>query len=119
MEAYGFDASWSDERRRLALIERCYDPITTARLTQLGVAEGWRCLDVGAGGGSISRWLRDQVGPDGEVVAVDLDTRFFEDEPGSRLVGATSWPTRSSQKPSTSSTAGCCFTTCATISSRP
>lgn len=82
MEGYGFDASWSDERRRLALIERCYDPITTSRLVQLGVGAGWRCLDVGAGGGSISRWLRDQVGPDGEVIAVDLDTRFFEDEPG-------------------------------------
>lgn len=82
MEGYGFDASWSDERRRLALIERCYDPITTSRLTQLGVGAGWRCLDVGAGGGSIARWLRDQVGPDGEVVAIDLDTRFFEDEPG-------------------------------------
>lgn len=82
MEGYGFDASWSDERRRLALIERCYDPITTSRLAQLGVGAGWRCLDVGAGGGSISRWLRDQVGPGGEVVAIDLDTRFFEDEPG-------------------------------------
>jgi SAM-dependent methyltransferase len=82
VEGYGFDASWSDERRRLALIERCYDPITTSRLSQLGVGAGWRCLDVGAGGGSISRWLRDQVGPDGEVVAIDLDTRFFEDEPG-------------------------------------
>jgi SAM-dependent methyltransferase len=82
MEGYGFDASWSDERRRLALIERCYDPITTSRLAQLGVGAGWRCLDVGAGGGSISRWLRDRVGPDGEVVAIDLDTRFFEGEPG-------------------------------------
>lgn len=82
MEGYGFDASWSDERRRLALIERCYDPITTARLSQLGVGAGWRCLDVGAGGGSISRWLRDRVAPGGEVVAIDLDTRFFEDEPG-------------------------------------
>lgn len=82
MEGYGFDASWSYERRRLALIERCYDPITTSRLVQLGVGAGWRCLDVGAGGGSISRWLRDQVGPDGEIVAIDLDTRFFEEEPG-------------------------------------
>ncbi len=82
MEGYGFDASWSDERRRLALIERCYDPITTSRLAQLDVGAGWRCLDVGAGGGSISRWLRDRVGPDGEVVAIDLDTRFFEGEPG-------------------------------------
>jgi 2-polyprenyl-3-methyl-5-hydroxy-6-metoxy-1,4-benzoquinol methylase len=82
MSEYGFDPSWSDERRRLELIERCYDPSTTSRLAELGVRPGWRCLDVGAGGGSIARWLRDQVGPDGKVVAVDLDVRFFEDEPG-------------------------------------
>jgi 2-polyprenyl-3-methyl-5-hydroxy-6-metoxy-1,4-benzoquinol methylase len=79
---YGFDPTWSDERRRLELIERCYDPATTSRLVQLGVRSGWQCLDVGAGGGSIARWLRDQVGREGKVVAVDLDTRFFENEPG-------------------------------------
>lgn len=79
---YGFDPSWSDERRRLALIERCYDPMTISRLTELGVGAGWRCLDVGAGGGSIARWLRDRVGPDGRVVAIDMDTRFVDNEPG-------------------------------------
>jgi SAM-dependent methyltransferase len=79
---YGFDPSWDDEQRRLSLIERCYDPMTFARLTDVGVGPGWQCADVGAGGGSVSRWLRDRVGPQGRVVAVDLDTRFFEDEPG-------------------------------------
>jgi 2-polyprenyl-3-methyl-5-hydroxy-6-metoxy-1,4-benzoquinol methylase len=79
---YGFDPSWSDERRRLELIERCYDPATTSRLAQLGIRRGWQCLDVGAGGGSIARWMRDEVGREGKVVAVDLDTRFFENEPG-------------------------------------
>jgi SAM-dependent methyltransferase len=82
VEGYGFDPSWSDERRRLALIEQCYDPMTIARLTALGVAPGWRCLDIGAGGGSVSRWLRDRVGADGRVVAMDLDTRFVDDSPG-------------------------------------
>jgi len=82
VDGYGFDPSWSDERRRLALIEQCYDPMTISRLTDLGVAEGWKCLDIGAGRGSIARWLRDQVGADGRVVAMDLDTRFFEGEPG-------------------------------------
>lgn len=82
MAGYGFDQSWSDEHRRLALIEQCYDPMTIAALTGVGVSAGWHCLDVGAGGGSISRWLRDRVGPDGRVVAVDLDTRFVENEPG-------------------------------------
>lgn len=82
MEGYGFDPSWSDERRRLALIEQCYDPMSTTRLDALGVAPGWHCLDIGAGGGSVSRWLRDRVGADGRVVAMDLDTRFVDGEPG-------------------------------------
>ena len=82
MGEYGYNPSWPDERRRLALIERIWDPVTTALLERLGVSAGWRCLDVGAGGGSIARWLRDRVGANGTVVAVDLDTRFFEGEKG-------------------------------------
>src|SRR4051812_10303747 len=82
MEAYGFDQAWADEQRRLALLEQVEDPFVTATLDRLGVAAGWRCLDVGAGGGSIARWLRDRVGTTGAVVAGDLDTRFFQDERG-------------------------------------
>jgi len=79
---YGFDPSWSDERRRLALIEQVYDPPTFATLEQLGVSAGWRCVDVGAGGGSVARWLSGKVGDQGRVVAVDLDTRFFDGDAG-------------------------------------
>ena len=82
MSNYGIDPSWGEEQHRLALIEKCYDPMTIARLTELGVAAGWNCLEAGAGGGSIARWLRDRVGPTGRVVAIDLDTRWFADEPG-------------------------------------
>ena len=39
---------------------------------------GWRCLDVGAGGGSLTQWLCERVGPRGSVVAVDADTRFLD-----------------------------------------
>lgn len=82
MEKYGFDKSWTEEQRRLGLIERCYDQATTARLARLGVSPGWKCLEVGAGNGSISRWMRDRVAPSGRVVALDLDTRFIDEEPG-------------------------------------
>jgi SAM-dependent methyltransferase len=53
------------------------DPWTVAHLDRLGVAEGWRCLDVGAGGGSVARWLADRVEPSGHVLATDLDTRWL------------------------------------------
>ena len=50
-----------------------------------GISSGWSCLEVGAGAGSIARWLAHQVGPTGRVVATDIDTRFFADAAGINL----------------------------------
>jgi SAM-dependent methyltransferase len=65
------------ERERLALLTQMADPITARRLSDLGVGPGWRCLDVGAGDGSMARWLADRVGPEGRVVATDINPRFL------------------------------------------
>jgi SAM-dependent methyltransferase len=67
------------ERQRLSLLEFIDDPWTTQHLTDLGLSAGARCLEVGAGGGSIARWMAEKVGPDGYVLATDLDTRFLDD----------------------------------------
>ena len=69
----------TEERRRLELLEECLDPITARSLDAIGVEAGWRCLEVGGGGGSVTRMLCDRVGPAGRVTAVDLDTRFLEE----------------------------------------
>jgi SAM-dependent methyltransferase len=71
----GVDAA--TEAGRLALLEQRFDSGTIRRLGDLGVRSGWRCLEVGAGHGSIARWLSDKVGPAGSVVAADIDTRFL------------------------------------------
>ena len=42
------------------------------------MGEGWSCLEVGAGGGSMAEWLCARVGPTGSVTATDLDTRFLD-----------------------------------------
>ena len=47
-------------------------PLMTA-LDRLGLREGWRCADVGAGGGDVSVALAEIVGRDGRVYAVDSD----------------------------------------------
>jgi SAM-dependent methyltransferase len=47
-------------------------PLATA-LDRLGVGLGWRCADVGAGGGDVSVALAEMVGRDGRVYAVDSD----------------------------------------------
>jgi SAM-dependent methyltransferase len=41
------------------------------------VGPGWRCLDVGAGDGSVARWLALRVAPEGRVTATDLNPRFL------------------------------------------
>lgn len=69
----------AEERRRLELLERCLDPLTTRSLGAIGVKPGWRCLELGGGGGSVTRMLCDRVGPAGRVAAVDLDTRFLDE----------------------------------------
>ncbi len=76
----GQEMSESDRRsvrEQLAAIERLEDPATIGYLERIGVAPGWRCLEVGAGAGSIARWLSDRVGPSGRVVATDVDLSFL------------------------------------------
>ncbi len=43
----------------------------------MGVGPGWRCLEVGAGAGSIARALSAVVGAGGSVLATDIDLRFL------------------------------------------
>ena len=58
------------------------DGFTFARLSTVGDLTGRRCLEVGAGGGSVARWLADQVGPTGHVLATDLNTRHLPTDAG-------------------------------------
>ncbi|CRK59488.1 putative methyltransferase [Alloactinosynnema sp. L-07] len=73
---YVFGTSFEREGERLRLGESLWDKGTKATLADLDVGPGWRCLEVGAGRGSIAAWL---AGRGAEVTAVDLDV--------SRLVG--------------------------------
>ena len=84
--AYVFDnAAVQEAGARFAALPALYDPGTVRHLTALGVGPGWRCLEVGAGGGSVARWLAERVGPTGEVLATDVDTRFLEPLAGPTL----------------------------------
>lgn len=64
-----------DELERLRLLEAWGDPDTHTVMRTIELASAWRCLEIGAGAGSIARWLADQC-TDGSVVAVDMDTRY-------------------------------------------
>lgn len=49
-------------------------PLQTA-IDRLQIGPGWKCVDVGAGGGDVSVALGKIVGPTGRVFAVDIDPK--------------------------------------------
>ena len=58
---------------RFAAFAAIFDPVTFRHLDGLGLAPGWRCWEVGAGGTSVVTGLADRVGPQGSVLATDID----------------------------------------------
>jgi SAM-dependent methyltransferase len=72
---YIYDQGFSEERTRLASIESLWDPGSRRVLDGLGIGAGWRCLEVGAGGGSLVEWMANRGAT---VLAIDIDTRFVE-----------------------------------------
>jgi SAM-dependent methyltransferase len=71
---YVFNPTWDRETERLETNEAIWDAGTIEHLTRLGVGAGWSCLEIGAGNGSVAEWLAGRVGPDGHVLATDLET---------------------------------------------
>lgn len=67
------------ERERLVHLAATLDPGTQRRMRALGIGRGWRCLEIGAAEGSMARWMAEQVGASGRVVAADIDLRFLAD----------------------------------------
>jgi SAM-dependent methyltransferase len=57
-------------------LEHIFDPLSRQRREL--VQPGWRCLDVGAGRGSIAIWLAERVGKNGHVVATDIDITYLK-----------------------------------------
>lgn len=77
---YVFEGAGHDlELERLRLLESAFDKGSQRFLLLTGLGEGMRCLEIGAGAGSIATWMGQVVGPKGSVAAVDIDTRFIGD----------------------------------------
>jgi SAM-dependent methyltransferase len=75
---YAFPHKATDESHRLHLLEQRLDPLTKRRVERLGISEGARCLEIGGGRGSITRWLSEVVGPSGHVTATDVEVDFLD-----------------------------------------
>ncbi|MFI8391965.1 class I SAM-dependent methyltransferase [Streptomyces sp. NPDC085540] len=79
-----FRPELAGEDDRIDLGALAYDDFTLARLRALGAGPGWRCLDVGAGTGTVARLLLERAGVS-EVLAVDRDTAFLRAHPAPGL----------------------------------
>jgi SAM-dependent methyltransferase len=74
---YVFDNAADETRDRFVGLEYYFDAGSFRHLDSLGVAPGWRCLEIGGGSGSVARWLSERVGDQGRVVVTDINTRFL------------------------------------------
>lgn len=69
-------STWAAER--LSALSELFNASTFRHMEDLGIASGWACWEVGAGGPSVVRWLADRVAPDGHVLATDIDVTWAD-----------------------------------------
>ncbi len=65
------------ELHRLRLLQEQLDPASIGVLTGCELPGSPRCLELGAGAGSMARWMAERY-PDGHVTAVDIDPRYLD-----------------------------------------
>ena len=92
MTTYSLGSSDPEIARLDAQAEFLREP-TRVLLASTGIAPGMRVLDLGTGLGHVAAAVADLVGPDGEVVGLDIDPRMLavarartEDLPNVRFV---------------------------------
>ncbi len=77
MAEYVLDNAERETEQRFASLEACWDPVTIVHFERIGVSDGWACLEVGGGGGSLGAWLGRRVGAEGRVLVTDIDPRWM------------------------------------------
>jgi ubiquinone/menaquinone biosynthesis C-methylase UbiE len=63
---------------RLHIQSKAMAPDTLAMLDQFGPMQGWACVDICCGPGGITDLLSALVGPNGQVIGLDMDAEFLE-----------------------------------------
>ncbi len=67
---------------RFRALAELFDAVTFRHVDALGIAPGWRCWEVGAGGPSVPRWLAGRTGRAGSVLATDIDVSWLPVDAG-------------------------------------
>ncbi len=81
-KGYLLDNRQREAGDRFAALSQLFDPVSFGHLERLGIAEGWRCWEIGAGGPGVASWMAQRVGPAGHVLASDIDTRWLPGDAG-------------------------------------
>jgi SAM-dependent methyltransferase len=82
---YLLDNRESEAGQRFDSLAALFNPVTFRHVEKLGIADGWRCWEVGAGGPSVAEWLGSRVGSSGHVLATDIDTSWTADAAGGNV----------------------------------
>jgi SAM-dependent methyltransferase len=61
---------------RFTAFATLFDPATFRHLDGLGLAPGWRCWEVGAGGTTVVTHMAERVGAGGHVLATDINVSW-------------------------------------------
>ena len=77
-DGYLLDDRQAEAGPRFDALGALFDASTFRHFEAVGVAEGWRRWEVGAGGPGVAAWLRERVGPRGRVPATDIDVSWTE-----------------------------------------
>ena len=72
------DSSYLLENRKIEAAQRftalsaLFDPVILRQFNACGVATGWQCWKVGAGGATLVRKIAELIGHSGRVLAIDI-----------------------------------------------
>jgi ubiquinone/menaquinone biosynthesis C-methylase UbiE len=83
---YLLDNKNSSAGQRFQALSSLFDRSTFRHLRDLGIAPGWRCWEVGAGGPTVVTWMARQAGPGGRVLATDIDLSWAAEGGGGPTV---------------------------------
>jgi hypothetical protein len=78
-DGYLLDNRQAQAGSRFAALAALFDQSTFRHFETIGVGRGWNCWEVGAGGPTVPAWLAARSGPDGRVVATDIDVTWLTD----------------------------------------
>lgn len=65
--------------QRFSALSALFDPVTLRQFDACGIAAGWRCWEVGAGGPALVQIAAERVGDTGHVLATDIDESWTKE----------------------------------------